>query len=95
MGWNGKLVGGALGLAFGPVGLALGVLAGHFYDEKLARDAERLSRDEWSSGGGPDRPGGAPGGGGGRKRAGSAADRDPDVTAYQRSAPHAGAARVA
>ena len=34
MKWSGKLVGGALGLAFGPVGVALGVLAGHFYDEK-------------------------------------------------------------
>ena len=36
MKWSGKLVGGALGLAFGPVGVALGVLAGHLYDEKAA-----------------------------------------------------------
>lgn len=103
MKWTGKLVGGALGLALGPVGAALGMLAGHFYDEKLAAaEAGRLRRD--------DNPGQRPGadgasgagaggdgsrGGAGRRRPGTAADRDPNVSAYQNSAPHGDAARVA
>lgn len=44
MEWGGKLVGGAVGLLVaGPVGAALGVLAGHLVDDKLAnaRNAKR------------------------------------------------------
>ncbi len=90
MKWTGKLVGGALGLALGPVGAALGVLAGHFFDEKLAA-AGRVSRYD-VLGWGP--PPGAGAGAGGRRN-GTAADRDPGVAAYQNSTPHGDAARVA
>jgi len=39
-GWNGKILGGALGaLIGGPIGLAFGVLAGHQYDEYQARSS--------------------------------------------------------
>ena len=94
MKWTGKLVGGALGMAFGPVGAALGMLAGHLYDEKIAgADAGRLSRDDLDGLGPP--PGAGAGAGGGRRRNGTAADRDPAVAAYQSSAPHGDAARVA
>ncbi|MFM7397222.1 MAG: co-chaperone DjlA [Gammaproteobacteria bacterium] len=49
MEWGGKLVGGALGLLVaGPVGAALGVLAGHLVDDRLAGPSSRS--DE------PDRP---------------------------------------
>jgi DnaJ like chaperone protein len=36
MGWTGKLVGGLLGAALGPVGVALGVLVGHQYDKSAS-----------------------------------------------------------
>ncbi len=97
MKWTGKLVGGALGMAFGPVGAALGMLAGHLYDEKTAGEAAgRLSRDEFDGGPvGSDRASGARPGAGGRRRSGSVADRDPGVAAYQDSSPYGDAARVA
>ena len=42
MEWGGKLVGGALGLLVaGPVGAALGALAGHLVDDRLAGPAPR------------------------------------------------------
>ncbi len=42
MEWGGKLVGGALGLLVaGPVGAALGALAGHLVDDRLAGSAPR------------------------------------------------------
>jgi DnaJ like chaperone protein len=45
MDWGGKLVGGALGLLVaGPVGAALGVLAGHLVDDKLGQGTGRASR---------------------------------------------------
>jgi len=96
MKWTGKLVGGALGMAFGPVGAALGMLAGHLYDAKTAgEEAGRLSRDGLD--GADPRSGGESGGrsGSGRRRNGTAADRDPNVAAYQNSSPHGDAARVA
>lgn len=37
MQWTGKLVGGALGLMFGPVGAAVGVALGHQYDVRAGR----------------------------------------------------------
>ncbi len=41
MGWNGKIIGAALGMAFGgPVGAALGLLVGHQFDTGDARAAE-------------------------------------------------------
>lgn len=46
MEWGGKLVGGAVGLLVaGPVGAALGLLAGHLFDDKVAsaRDKKGLS----------------------------------------------------
>lgn len=49
MEWGGKLVGGAVGLLVaGPVGAALGVLAGHLVDDKLAaaRDSKRSAQRE-------------------------------------------------
>lgn len=45
MDWGGKLVGGALGLLVaGPVGAALGVLAGHLVDDKLGQGTGRSAR---------------------------------------------------
>lgn len=42
MDWGGKLVGGAVGLLLaGPVGAALGVLAGHLVDDKLTSASSR------------------------------------------------------
>jgi len=98
MKWSGKLVGGALGLAFGPVGVALGVLAGHLYDEKTAGSSGRLLGDELDGDDG--RVGGArrsaaAGESGARRRRGTAADRDPQVAAYQNSSPHRDPAQVA
>lgn len=98
MKWSGKLVGGALGLAFGPVGVALGVLAGHLYDEKAAGSSGRLLGDELDGDDG--RAGGArrsaaAGESGARRRRGTAADRDPQVSAYQNSSPHRDPAQVA
>jgi DnaJ like chaperone protein len=99
MKWTGKLVGGALGMAFGPVGAALGMLAGHLYDEKTAGagdDAGRLPRDDVDGSVPPSgaRPSGM-GEGRARRRNGTAADRDPRVAAYQDSAPRGEAAPVA
>jgi DnaJ like chaperone protein len=92
MKWTGKLVGGALGMAFGPVGAALGMLAGHLYDEKTGgTDAGTLSRDDLD---GPAPPTGGRAGAG-RQRNGTAADRDPSVAAYQNSTPRGDAVRVA
>jgi DnaJ like chaperone protein len=46
MEWGGKLVGGALGLLVaGPVGAALGALAGHLVDDRLAGSAPRPPGD--------------------------------------------------
>lgn len=43
--WGGKLVGGAVGLLVaGPVGAALGVLAGHLVDDKFARSKDSPPR---------------------------------------------------
>lgn len=93
MKWSGKLVGGALGLAFGPVGVALGVLAGHFYDEKAgAGEGGQLPHDDADVAAA--RRTAEPGEAGARRRNGSAADRDPGVAAYQDSRPHAGPARA-
>lgn len=39
MQWTGKLIGGGLGMAFGPIGAALGVAIGHQYDLMNARRA--------------------------------------------------------
>ncbi len=100
MKWTGKLVGGALGMAFGPVGAALGMLAGHLYDEKTGGEAAgRLSRDDLEGAGRESRDefrgGSAERAGGGRRRSGTATDRDPGVSAYQNSSPYGDAARVA
>ncbi|MCU0760406.1 MAG: co-chaperone DjlA [Steroidobacteraceae bacterium] len=103
MKWSGKLVGGALGLAFGPVGVALGVLAGHLYDEKSggsggrpARDARDDAAPAGDAGAGQGaRRSAASGEPGARRRRGSAADRDPEVAAYQDSRPHRNPAQVA
>src|SRR5215469_12328331 len=40
MKWIGKLTGGLIGLAFGPIGLAVGVLLGHQFDQAQADDDE-------------------------------------------------------
>ncbi|HEV2287239.1 MAG TPA: co-chaperone DjlA [Steroidobacteraceae bacterium] len=40
MKWFGKLTGGLIGLAFGPIGLAVGVLLGHQFDQAQADDGE-------------------------------------------------------
>ncbi len=41
MGWNGKIIGAALGMAFGgPVGAALGLLVGHQFDTGDSRAAQ-------------------------------------------------------
>ena len=46
MKWSGKLIGGAIGAFFGPVGAAVGVLLGHQYDEHAGpRDAEGPTPD--------------------------------------------------
>lgn len=101
MKWSGKLVGGALGLAFGPVGVALGVLAGHLYDEKIAAAGASMRRlrdvfgDPGEQGGGDARRTARPGEPGARRRRGQAADRNPDVEAYQNSAPYRDPAQVA
>lgn len=39
MQWTGKLIGASLGMAFGPIGAALGVAIGHQYDQMSARRA--------------------------------------------------------
>jgi DnaJ like chaperone protein len=39
MKWIGKLTGGLIGLAFGPIGLAVGVLLGHQFDSAADEDA--------------------------------------------------------
>jgi DnaJ like chaperone protein len=41
MKWTGKLVGGVIGAAFGPIGIAVGALLGHQYDAQ-ADDAPQL-----------------------------------------------------
>lgn len=47
MDWGGKLVGGALGLLVaGPVGAALGVLAGHLVDDKIGQGRGQPSAGE-------------------------------------------------
>ncbi|HYL00626.1 MAG TPA: co-chaperone DjlA [Steroidobacteraceae bacterium] len=40
MKWIGKLTGGLIGLAFGPIGVAVGVLLGHQFDQAQADDEE-------------------------------------------------------
>jgi len=40
MKWIGKLTGGLIGLAFGPIGLAVGVLLGHQFDQAQQEDEE-------------------------------------------------------
>jgi DnaJ like chaperone protein len=40
MKWFGKLTGGLIGLAFGPIGLAVGVLLGHQFDRAQEDDGE-------------------------------------------------------
>jgi DnaJ like chaperone protein len=40
MKWIGKLTGGLIGLAFGPIGLAVGVLLGHQFDQAQEDDDE-------------------------------------------------------
>ena len=46
MDWGGKLIGGALGLLVaGPVGAALGVLAGHLVDDKIGQGTPRANRN--------------------------------------------------
>jgi DnaJ like chaperone protein len=101
MKWSGKLVGGVLGLALGPVGVALGVLAGHLYDEKggagrlpPGADGDAASAAEAGARDGA-RGTAASGEPGARRRRGSAADRDPEVAAYQDSRPHRHPAQVA
>jgi DnaJ like chaperone protein len=42
MKWIGKLTGGLIGLAFGPIGVAVGVLLGHQFDQAQAEDGEAL-----------------------------------------------------
>jgi DnaJ like chaperone protein len=40
MKWIGKLTGGIIGLAFGPIGVAVGVLLGHQFDQAQQEDEE-------------------------------------------------------
>jgi DnaJ like chaperone protein len=40
MKWIGKVTGGLIGLAFGPIGLAVGVLLGHQFDQAQEHDGE-------------------------------------------------------
>ena len=40
MKWIGKLTGGLIGLAFGPIGVAVGVLLGHQFDQAQEEDEE-------------------------------------------------------
>lgn len=40
MKWIGKLTGGLIGLAFGPIGVAVGVLLGHQFDQAQEHDGE-------------------------------------------------------
>jgi DnaJ like chaperone protein len=40
MKWIGKLTGGIIGLAFGPIGVAVGVLLGHQFDQAQGEDEE-------------------------------------------------------
>jgi DnaJ like chaperone protein len=40
MKWIGKLTGGLIGLAFGPIGVAIGVMLGHQFDQAQEHDAE-------------------------------------------------------
>jgi DnaJ like chaperone protein len=40
MKWIGKLTGGIIGLAFGPIGVAVGVLLGHQFDQAQEEDEE-------------------------------------------------------
>ncbi|MGC4029768.1 MAG: co-chaperone DjlA [Steroidobacteraceae bacterium] len=41
MQWTGKLIGGALGAFLGPVGIAVGALIGHQYDQAVSRRGAR------------------------------------------------------
>jgi len=47
MQWSGKLIGGALGLALGPWGAALGVALGHQYDMNVARQRARPTGEQF------------------------------------------------
>jgi DnaJ like chaperone protein len=47
MQWTGKLIGGALGWVFGPVGSAVGVALGHQYDVTAERRGARPVREQF------------------------------------------------
>lgn len=46
MQWTGKIVGGALGAFFGPIGIAVGAVLGHQYDSQMAAAGSRVSVGE-------------------------------------------------
>ena len=50
MKWTGKVVGGLLGaLTLGPIGLAVGVVLGHQFDEHSGSPQPRLNSSDFSS----------------------------------------------